>query len=36
VVYTGDRRVAKAGEQLPEDAPLLLKGRIIPGSRAAA
>jgi predicted rRNA methylase YqxC with S4 and FtsJ domains len=30
VVYTGDRRVAKAGEQLPEDAPLLLKGQDHP------
>ncbi|MBB2170243.1 TlyA family RNA methyltransferase [Gluconacetobacter aggeris] len=30
VVYSGDRRVAKAGEQLPEDAPLLLKGQDHP------
>ncbi|WP_342630119.1 TlyA family RNA methyltransferase [Nguyenibacter vanlangensis] len=30
VVFSGDRRVAKAGDQLPEDAPLLLKGQDFP------
>lgn len=35
LVYTSDRRIAKAGDQLPEDAPLPSKGRTIPGSRAA-
>ncbi|HXG99608.1 MAG TPA: TlyA family RNA methyltransferase [Sphingomicrobium sp.] len=29
-VFTGDRRVAKAGDQLPEDAVLTLKGRDHP------
>ena len=30
LVYTGDRRVEKAGQQLPGDAPLELKGRDHP------
>ncbi|NHN90126.1 TlyA family RNA methyltransferase [Acetobacter conturbans] len=30
VVYTGDRRVAKAGDMLPEEAPLALKGQDHP------
>ncbi|AQU86576.1 TlyA family rRNA (cytidine-2'-O)-methyltransferase [Komagataeibacter nataicola] len=30
LVYTSDRRIAKAGDQLPEDAPLALKGQDHP------
>lgn len=30
LVYSGDRKVEKAGQQLPTDAPLLLKGRDHP------
>ncbi|KXV33995.1 hemolysin [Gluconobacter thailandicus] len=30
LAYTGDRRIAKAGDQLPEDAPLSLKGQDHP------
>lgn len=30
LVYSGDRKVEKAGQQLPEDAPLELKGRDHP------
>ncbi|ACI49886.1 hemolysin A [Gluconacetobacter diazotrophicus PA1 5] len=30
LVFSGDRRVAKAGDQLPEDAPLRLKGQDHP------
>ncbi|MBO1361028.1 TlyA family RNA methyltransferase [Acetobacter sacchari] len=30
LAYTGDRRVAKAGDMLPEDAPLALKGQDHP------
>lgn len=30
LVYTGDRRVAKAGDLLPEEAPLALKGQDHP------
>jgi 23S rRNA (cytidine1920-2'-O)/16S rRNA (cytidine1409-2'-O)-methyltransferase len=30
LVFAGDRRVAKAGEMLPEDAPIILKGRDHP------
>ncbi|EHH67626.1 TlyA family RNA methyltransferase [Gluconobacter morbifer] len=30
LAYTGDRRIAKAGDQLPEDAPLSLKGQEHP------
>jgi 23S rRNA (cytidine1920-2'-O)/16S rRNA (cytidine1409-2'-O)-methyltransferase len=29
-VFSGDKRVAKAGDQLPEDAPLAVKGRDHP------
>ena len=30
LVYSGDRKIEKAGQQLPEDAPLALKGRDHP------
>ena len=30
LVYSGDRKVEKAGQQLPSDAPLVLKGRDHP------
>ncbi|MBR0559022.1 TlyA family RNA methyltransferase [Neokomagataea anthophila] len=30
LAYSGDRRIAKAGDQLPEDAPLSLKGQDHP------
>jgi 23S rRNA (cytidine1920-2'-O)/16S rRNA (cytidine1409-2'-O)-methyltransferase len=30
LVYSGDRKIEKAGQQLPEDAPLELKGRDHP------
>lgn len=30
LAYVGDRRIAKAGDQLPEDAPLILKGQDHP------
>jgi len=30
LAYNGDRRVAKAGDMLPEDAPLILKGQDHP------
>ena len=30
LVYTSDRRISKAGDQLPEDAPLALKGQDHP------
>lgn len=30
LVYAGDRRVAKAGDQLPEDSPLEVRGRPFP------
>jgi 23S rRNA (cytidine1920-2'-O)/16S rRNA (cytidine1409-2'-O)-methyltransferase len=30
VVYTGERRVTKSGEALPTDAPLSLKGEVLP------
>ncbi len=35
LVYTGDRKVDKAGQPLALDAPLSVKGATIPGCRAA-
>ena len=34
-VFSGERRIEKAGDLLAEDAPLGLRGQDHPGSRAA-